>query len=512
MFLLVPFVVLVAAHFLFRYGYYGEWLPNTYYAKHVRPWYESGFRYVWAATLETGLYLLIPLAFLTHRVHWRERRDGIYALVLLCVVAHLAYLLRIGGDHFEYRPLDFYWPLLAVPAAESIAHLGSRISAGLQRLSLAGRRDAEIYAVALFLVVLFYASTIQGVLFFEGAAIHKRILKLHIELNENNARWLLAAPGMSALVAISNDLRRQSAAQSVGSPFTEHREFAKSQIRRWKPYENLERGVIPDDALMAGAALGIRFYYLPDLRVIDRNGLTDATVARNPVKRPNHRRVIAHDRFPPIGYLERRGVNFTVYASSSSAAFALRRANYALKISPKLWMPFDAADHQWVIERFAGRDLRMNHFSHTNPSDNQFYYDDSLYVGERLLESFEDGFDGWRIEGEAITNHNQHTLYERQQRISGNTGPGFLTSYHPSRGDSVTGRALSPEFTGSDDQYLAFQIAGGSGSNVGLRLLVEGKEVAIWRGMDKERFPCRRLSAGCCPGRAFSTRALRSRY
>ena len=27
----------------------------------------------------------------------------------------MAYLLPIGGDHFEYRPLDFYWPLLAVP-------------------------------------------------------------------------------------------------------------------------------------------------------------------------------------------------------------------------------------------------------------------------------------------------------------------------------------------------------------------------------------------------------------
>ena len=43
---------------------------------------------------------------------------------------HLYYLLRIGGDHFEYRPLDFYWPLLALPAAEGIAHLGARLAAG----------------------------------------------------------------------------------------------------------------------------------------------------------------------------------------------------------------------------------------------------------------------------------------------------------------------------------------------------------------------------------------------
>ena len=45
--LTVPFAVLIGGHFLARHGYYGDWLPNTYYAKHVRPWYESGFRYLW---------------------------------------------------------------------------------------------------------------------------------------------------------------------------------------------------------------------------------------------------------------------------------------------------------------------------------------------------------------------------------------------------------------------------------------------------------------------------------
>ena len=70
--LVAPFAALVAAHFLFRYAYYGEWLPNTYYAKHVRPWYESGFRYLLAAALETGLYILLPLAFLALRTRWQH--------------------------------------------------------------------------------------------------------------------------------------------------------------------------------------------------------------------------------------------------------------------------------------------------------------------------------------------------------------------------------------------------------------------------------------------------------
>ena len=128
--LAVPFVVLVAAHFLFRYAYYGEWLPNTYYAKHVRPWYESGFRYLWAAALETGLYLLLPLAAVAACARWRAHRDGAFALPLLLMGVHMAYVMRIGGDYFEYRPLDFYWPLLVLPAAAGIVHLGSRLAAG----------------------------------------------------------------------------------------------------------------------------------------------------------------------------------------------------------------------------------------------------------------------------------------------------------------------------------------------------------------------------------------------
>ena len=133
-------MVLIGGHFLARFRYYGEWLPNTYYAKHVGPWYESGFRYLWAAAIETGLYLLIPLALVALRGRWREHRDGIYVLVLLLVGTHLAYLFEIGGDHFEYRPLDFYWPLLAVPAAEGVARLGGGLSRFAQA---AGPRDSS---------------------------------------------------------------------------------------------------------------------------------------------------------------------------------------------------------------------------------------------------------------------------------------------------------------------------------------------------------------------------------
>ena len=51
-------------------------------------------------------------------------------------------------------------------------------------------------------------------------------------------------------------------------------------------------------------AIGIMSYYVPDLTIIDFFGLTDATVARNPVTHLNHVRRIAHrpastTRLPP---------------------------------------------------------------------------------------------------------------------------------------------------------------------------------------------------------------------
>ena len=39
----------------------------------------------------------------------------------------------------------------------------------------------------------------------------------------------------------------------------------------------------------------------------------------------------------------------------------------------------------------------------------------------------------------------------------------------------MTGQALSPSFTASADQYLAFLIAGGNLNGVGLRLLADGE-------------------------------------
>jgi hypothetical protein len=127
------------------------------------------------------------------------------------------------------------------------------------------------------------AGALQGGILFQSAAVENDRERFHMEVEEENAGWLFAAPGMRALVPVSNDLRRRMARQLVGLRFAEHREAARLKLEEWADYVRMERGVFPEDALTATGALGTQSYFLPDLRVVDGHGLVDAVVARNPV-------------------------------------------------------------------------------------------------------------------------------------------------------------------------------------------------------------------------------------
>ena len=131
-----------------------------------------------------------------------------------------------------------------------------------------------------------------------------------------------------------------------------YRQHAEKELAYYRPYRDMERGVLPPDALAAVGSAGIGPYFIPDLRFIDSFGLADATIAHNPVTLPNSDRVLAHDRRPPPGYFAKRGVNFQIYGSATSRKEALTRAIYAVQVGPDLWLPFNAPNLAWVAVRF----------------------------------------------------------------------------------------------------------------------------------------------------------------
>jgi arabinofuranosyltransferase len=137
--------VVFSTHLLWRVATYGEWVPNTYFAKVGEPWPEAGARFVAAFAVENGiwLWLLGAVAWLawcaTHRGWAKDGADpsgaigrigpfvvrhlGVFA-VLGAVVAHGGYYAyKVGGDHFGFRVFSWWLPLLFVGAARFVRPL-----------------------------------------------------------------------------------------------------------------------------------------------------------------------------------------------------------------------------------------------------------------------------------------------------------------------------------------------------------------------------------------------------
>ncbi len=338
-----PFALLVGAQLVFRQATYGEWLPNTYYAKSVRPWWEAGTRFVARGVLETGAWLLVPLAVVAAIVRFGTPRGRVHATALACIGAHALWVARLGGDVFAFRFFDFYWPLLAVAVADALVWIG--------------RRPAIV--AALGVVVIVHANALQGTLewLVRDRATGAETARLCPTVTDENAPWLRWLVGMRTIAPIADRLRRENVERLVGLTVREHIVFGREREARWGPYERARRGVIPRDAVAATNAAGAMPFYLADLTVVDKLGLCDHTIARNPVEAPNAARLLAHDRRPPPGYLAARGVNIDPCPPVATEARALGLAPYAIPLGPDLWMPFRSTDAAWVERAFAAHGL-----------------------------------------------------------------------------------------------------------------------------------------------------------
>lgn len=123
--LLALSLIPTALHFLFRYGYYGQWLPNTYYLKVAGlpgkfglGWdYLTRFaNYYLPWLLMAGMGLLVSL----------DRRRWLLAGGILVTAG---YILLVGGDTFRYARFLAHWlPVLFVLALVTIGQATGRDS------------------------------------------------------------------------------------------------------------------------------------------------------------------------------------------------------------------------------------------------------------------------------------------------------------------------------------------------------------------------------------------------
>lgn len=221
---LLLFAPVVGAHLLFRVLYYGQWLPNTWYAKApgglesaAEGWlYLKGF--LLAHGLGWSLPALLGVALLPEDRDWR-----LPTMLLTVVTGACAYVVWVGGDFLPaWRFLAPYLPLLALLICAGGYWAGAALAPQLPRPV---RGHAPLLAAAVCALAM----------------------------------------GVPSLVMV----REQSAEAYGGMQIDAD---TNDRFGRW-----LDR-TLPAEAFVAGSAMG-RIPYLTGRRTLDMLGLTDAHVA-----------------------------------------------------------------------------------------------------------------------------------------------------------------------------------------------------------------------------------------
>ncbi len=246
--LAAPGVLLVAVQ-AWRVAYYGDWFPNTAYAKAAGGAYWSqGFVYAAEFWLGSASW---PFLFAT--LGWCVFGRGPVAariFVGLGVVLHTTYVTRIGGDFMSGRFYVVLLPLLALATEQA-----------WRALRGAGARAALLGVVA--------AGLGSGSL-----------------LGRKSIEWYIADEGTVYPVKRWSPLRIDHPSWRIGN--TVGKTLA-------------DRGITP---VVAAGTIGMLGYY-GRLPLIDLHGLTDRYVARTVVAERGH---IGHEKEAPSGYLRKRGV------------------------------------------------------------------------------------------------------------------------------------------------------------------------------------------------------------
>lgn len=293
-----PITLLVGGYELFRLGYYGYPLPNTFYVKTSgEGLWQRGLGYLGFAASEFGWVVVgaTALAFsyaLSAALRSRDEHVPYSSRVLvvctsLAVSAHLLYVARIGGDFLDlYR---FLAPLLPVTFC-MLTHAAYRLflpTAGPPRLAL----------------------PMAGV-------------------------CLLLAHGKSQLAMA------REASQVASSPRAALRleplGWTRLYARRWRGIGSwLGRIRTEHDSTAVGAAGALPFHSgMPNL---DLFGLNDLEVAR-------HGRIIGnrpgHQRFATMDYLLARGPTF-IFLNPESTPLGSERLRYDRYWSSRGYLPIE---------------------------------------------------------------------------------------------------------------------------------------------------------------------------
>lgn len=317
----LTFVILVGAHFIFRVLYYGYPFPNTFYAKVTGAWFEQGLLYLFTFVHEYGLYFTLPAIIFVCSNYYDPDRRRILLYTAIPFLPYIVYLAYIGGDHFEFRPLDIFVPFLAIWIQEGIRALSKRLS------TISGKLQKILIPIYGLVFLFFY--TVPGYL------SHINFTKEYdsaVAVNTSGADNAISSiPGIRQYLILFDKVHSKLASHFVCIRQEEHK-LAFEQV--FKPQAMLmkdavDKNIIRREEIISLWCVGAIPYYT-GLTTIDYIGLTDAHVAHRPLpdipeKLLPFDKLMAHQKRADWNYLKERDVT---YISTVPAKFFFPISEY----------------------------------------------------------------------------------------------------------------------------------------------------------------------------------------
>jgi arabinofuranosyltransferase len=273
-----------------RRSYYGEWLPNTWYAKQLGAWPESGVRYAASFALEYAVWLWA--AFVLFWLLRRPRLPLQTVVVVAVLVVHFGYYtFAIGGDHFEYRVYSHLVPLLFLSSVWLLA-------AARVRGTLALALVAAFVALSWPIPWTHHLATRD---LDTREQTHKLVLPVAPRL----------VPPFEWLARPFDTLQAWLIPKHVGMRHREHAVFHRRLAQTLPSRSEGARIGWEQRAVLLAGNVGLIGWVFPNVAILDVLGLNDYVVARTPVP-GDEERAMAHDRLAPRDYLACYRPNLTI--------------------------------------------------------------------------------------------------------------------------------------------------------------------------------------------------------
>ena len=285
------FVVIYLPYLIWKYIYYGDIFPNTYYAKSGGlSYYSQGFFYIWVyiksyvSSFISLLGFAVIFVTLKNTSTWKDRLRALFlqpsdAIIILALAYLFLYgvffIARVGGDFMYARFLHPMIPMMYVTGELS-----------LQKLLADKKRYLQIAFLVLPLLVVFEKS---------------RRDSLFIEDNG----------------------KRKDSFQLAGIA-DEHYFWTQTE---WAPVNNIRANEIFGrylETIFSGERVGVLLkgqaslgYYGNFPLCIENAGLTDSYIAHLPLEsrgRPGH------EKNAPVDYLLKRGAQFIFFRGNYDTA------------------------------------------------------------------------------------------------------------------------------------------------------------------------------------------------